>query len=281
MSKLARTLVQLLPKGTEAFLDTQNVSAEQYALWLYTDAIRKTTRTGYMITAIITLVLTTVSSIAVTRSSIATPPSFKLFLVILFGGLGLFIGLMAVRLFQGKGSENIEYADYPLLTGYITIMMQDRSQKKHLEAITEKEWGAIRNFAPDLSKKIYQRAIVQPRDRKIRITPRQTRLIRRISRIRKFFGWAILPGAIMFPFTEKYGMTFLMLCWFCIGMWLLLDSMVSFIEGKLEMFGDYASLVYFGWQAKVYSVILMVVAASIFVLPGLAGITETFGVVLF
>jgi len=272
---IVENLLPLLKEDAISYLQTKNIPPETYVLWVYTEFINKTKNAGYAITAILTLGLGWLTYIASGENPDAgDKPGLRILLVILFSGLGLLIGILALRRMEGKEFKNVEYSGFPILI----LGLQDRTNKKFLEAIPEKKWIEIKQFRPDPTRQIYKKIVGTSNRKPIKLTPSQERKITTIKNIRKIFGWATLPGLVLFPFTGDYSISTFLFAWFTFGVWLFLDSLQSFIEKKFEALTVADSITFYGWQAKFYSLVIMMVAILIFILPGLNGVIEAFGI---
>ena len=93
----------------------------------------------------------------------------------------------------------------------------------------------------------------------------QQRAVKILSKIQKITFWIMLSG-LLFPFFDTF--FFFFWGWFWLGLYLSVEAIIDIIRREAKYFGDCDDVVYHGWSATVVSLVLLLVALSIFVIPG-------------
>jgi len=214
-------------------------------------------------TAILTIVLGGLAFFIAYNDPDPTIPFWlRLLFPIMFGGLGLLIGVLAIRHIQGKRSKYVEYADEDSAENYICLGVLDKTSLKYVKNISDSRWVEIKNYKMiDIPKK--------EKAKSIKLSAKTQKIVNKIRFIEKLFLLAIIPGLALFPFIDSLSMFFLMWAWFMAGVWLFTNSLRSLIEGKFGIFTAANNVDFYGWPAKFFAGFMMFIALIIFIVPGL------------
>ena len=266
-------------KGAIALLKKKGVSPEQYALYSYAGVVRRALLVGYVISGAITVGL---GALGYAAADPLRNPQEPLWAAIAFGALGLFIGWGAIKIMRGYQNKYVDLPDSQTAP-YILLGVLNRYKLAYIKKQSEETWAQVRSFQPDLSRKMYQRIVGEPKSRSDRkslqkMTPAKKDMVRKINRIGKLSAWLILVGLLYFIGETMF---FVWWAWFFSGMWLLMISMAGFVERKLGVFSVTEDVDLYGRPAQVFAAFMIFLALIIFVIPGAFGMAVSLGLDLF
>jgi hypothetical protein len=272
---IASTLAPYLDAKSKDLLAKHNIKPEQYILFAYDHALKKTERIGYIITGVLFVVLFTLGFGAgreVAIEHLITNPLFPYGTALATGALGFLIGYLSVRHMRGQQSKYVEYPD-STEGGFILIDILEALKANHIKTLSPETIEQIQTFSPDLSSKRFQALPGAHRAQTCELSDHCKDVIEKIAKAKKVAAWLLLPG-ILFVFGET--LFFIFWAWFFAGIWLLLDIIVGFIKKETRVMGDGGqTMVFKGWPATFFNIVLTIVAVLIFIIPGLIGmITE-------
>ncbi len=196
-----------------------------------------------------------------------------------FGAGGVTLGLLTtwgtVRHLNGKRWKYVDEPD-ETASGYQLLGIVHRLDAKHLIQLSAVDWERIKRFRPRASSKKSTRLPTEPLSEKARVTlmrmtPKKQRLVERMERWQR---WSLypMPLALLTFFTN--GLFFVFWLWFFAGLWLTLEAIIGLIHQRIGVFSETTTLDIYGWPARVFAVLVLIIALLVFLIPGILGMSS-------
>lgn len=266
-------LIHYLEADTKKYIKKQGVSPEEYLAFVYNYTLREGDAAGYAITVFLTF------SFGFIAYNAGQEYGHPWIAALCFGALGLLIGGGGLRYMHGKKSKYVDHPDNTS-SGFIRMGVMDKTSLEYVKKINAKGWENVKKFSPNLNAKMYRHFVGDPKNKKerqelMKMTPEKEKHVARVAKLERFFWWAVLPG-LLFPFFE--GMFLLWWAWFSVGMAFFFLSYKGFVERRMGFFAAADTVELYGWPARLSAGLCMFIGVIIFILPGILGMFEEFGI---